>query len=178
MMKKHLLTCFFSLMGLMAYAQVTLSGKTVDEKGEPVPSVIILVKKNGVPKANAQSDFDGLYRVTNLDPGTYDVEFQLLGFSTQLQKNVSLTTGVIVLNGKMVEDSKLLGTVEIIEYKVPIVKVDQTTQGGTLTSAQISRLPTKNISALVGTAAPGVAVSPDVAVSILRARELQVLIFI
>ena len=161
MMKKHLLTCLFLLMGLMTYAQVTLSGKTVDEKGEPVPSVIILVKKNGVSKANAQSDFDGLYRITNLDPGTYDVEFQLLGFATQVQKNVKLSPGMIELNGKMLEDSKLLGTVEIIEYKVPIVKVDQTTQGGTLTSEQISRLPTKNISALVGTAAPGVAVSPD-----------------
>ena len=161
MMKKHLLTFFFILSGIFTYAQVTLSGKTVDEKGEPVPSVIIIVKKNGVSKANTQSDFDGLYRVTNLDPGTYDVEFQLLGFSTQVQKNVKLTPGVIVLNGKMMEDAKMLGTVEIIEYKVPIVKVDQTTQGGTLTSEQIAKLPTKDISALVGTAAPGIAVSPD-----------------
>ena len=161
MMKKHLLALFFLFSTIITYAQVTLSGKTVDEKGEPMPSVIVLVKKNGVAKANAQTDFDGLYRITNLDPGTYDVEFQLIGYSPQIQKSVKLTNGVITLDANMAPDPKMLGVVEVKEYKVPIVKVDQTTQGGTLTSDQIARLPTKNISALVGTAAPGVAVSPD-----------------
>ena len=160
-MKKHLLTFLFLFVGLIGYAQVTLAGKTQTEKGEPVPSVIVAVKKNGVLKANSLTDFDGLYRITNLDPGTYDVEFQLLGFKTQVQKNVKLTTGVIALNSTMLEDAQMLGTVEIKEYKVPIVKVDQTQQGGTLTSEQIAKLPTKDINSLVGTAAPGVAVSPD-----------------
>ncbi len=161
MMKKHLLTFLLIFSGIITYAQVTLSGKTVDEKGEPVPSVIIILKRNGVTKTNAQSDFDGLYRITNIDPGTYDIEFQSIGYSPQVQKGVKLTTGVIVVNANLAPDPKMLGVVEVKEYKVPIVKVDQTTQGGTLTSDQIARLPTKDISSLVGTAAPGVAVSPD-----------------
>jgi outer membrane receptor protein involved in Fe transport len=161
MMKKPLLTLLLLFVGLVTYSQVTLTGKTQTEKGEPVPSVIIALKKNGVLKANTLTDFDGLYRITSLDPGNYDVEFQLLGFKTEVQKNVKLTTGVINLNSTMVEDAQLLGTVVVKEYKVPIVKVDQTQQGGTLTSEQIAKLPTKDINSLVGTAAPGVAVSPD-----------------
>jgi hypothetical protein len=61
MMKKHLLSLFFLFVGLIAYSQVTLTGKTQTEKGEPVPSVIVAVKKNGVLKANTLTDFDGLY---------------------------------------------------------------------------------------------------------------------
>jgi hypothetical protein len=161
MMKKHLLSLLLLFVGHITYSQVTLTGKTQTEKGEPVPSVIVAVKKNGVLKANTLTDFDGLYRITNLDPGNYDVEFQLLGFKTEIQKNVKLTTGIINLNSTLAEDAQLLGTVEIKEYKVPIVKVDQTQTGGTLTSEQISKLPTKDISSLVATAAPGVSVSPD-----------------
>ena len=150
-MKKHLLTVLLLFVGFCAFTQVTLSGKTQSEKGEPIPSVIVIVKKNGVIKANALTDDDGLYRITNLDPGTYDVEFQLLSFKTEIQKNVKLTTGVIVLNSKMSEDTQLLGVVEVKEYKVPIVKVDQTQQGGTLTSEQIARSPMKDVNSLVGT---------------------------
>lgn len=158
MMKKHLLTFLLVFSAIITYSQVTLSGKTTDDKGEPIPSVIIILKRNGVQKGDGQSDFDGLYRITNIDPGTYDVEFQSIGYSPQVQKSVKLTTGVIVLNSTLSADPKMLGVVEVKEYKVPIVKVDQTTQGGALTSDQIARLPTKDISSLVGTAAPGVAV--------------------
>ena len=160
-MKKQLLFSLLLFFGFTGYAQVTLSGKITDPKGEPIPSVIVTLKKNGVPKANAQADFDGLYRITNLDPGKYDIEFTLVGFGTQVQSGVSLTNGTITVNQTLSDDPKLLGEVVIKEYKVPIVKVDQTTSGGTLTSDQIAKLPTKDITSLIAAAAPGIAVSPD-----------------
>jgi outer membrane receptor protein involved in Fe transport len=157
-MKKQLLIFLLLLVGLTGYSQATLSGKTTDDKGEPVPFVIVIVIKNGVPKYNSESDFNGLYRITNIDVGTYDVEFRLSGLGTQLQKGVKLFSGVATINQVMSDDPKILDVVTIKEYKVPIVKVDQTSTGGALTSEQIAKLPTKDISGLMAAAAPGIAV--------------------
>jgi outer membrane receptor protein involved in Fe transport len=170
-MKKHLLILLLLFVGLMGYSQATLSGKTTDDKGEPVPSVTITVLKNGVPKYYGQSDFDGLYRITNMDVGTYDVEFRIIGSGTQLQKGVKLFSGVATLNQVMSDDPKLLDVVTIKEYRIPIIKVDQTSSGGALTSEQIARLPTKDISGLMAAAAPGIAVSANGDINVKGSRS-------
>jgi outer membrane receptor protein involved in Fe transport len=170
-MKKHLLILLLLFVGLIGYSQATLSGKTTDEKGEPMPSVTITVIKNGVPKYYGQSDFDGLYRITNMDVGTYDVEFRIIGSGTQLQKGVNLFSGVATLNQTMSDDPKLLDVVTIKEYKIPIIKVDQTSSGGALTSEQIARLPTKDISGLMAAAAPGIAVDASGNINVKGSRS-------
>jgi hypothetical protein len=154
MMKKHLLTTIIILIsGLTAFAQVTLSGKVTDEKGEPMVGANVAVFKNGVLKTGGQADFDGFYRINNLDPGNYDVECSSLGSGTQRMTGVQLTTGLITLNFKMTEDGKLLKEVEIKAYKIPIVKVDQTTQGQQFTSEQIQKMPLKDVNSIVATTA-------------------------
>jgi outer membrane receptor protein involved in Fe transport len=170
-MKKQLLIFLLLLVGLTGFSQATLSGKTTDDKGEPVPYVIVIVKKNGVPKYNGQTDFDGQYRITNMDVGTYDVEFQLISYGVQVQKGVKLFSGVATLNQVMSNDPRILDVVTIKEYKVPIVKVDQTSTGGALTSEQIMRLPTKDISGLMAAAAPGIAVDANGNINVKGSRS-------
>jgi hypothetical protein len=150
MIKKGLLSLLFSLVGLTALlAQgVTLTGKVVDEKGEPLPFATIVVIKNDIPKTGGESDIDGAFRVNNIEPGKYDVECRMQGMVTQKQTGVQLTTGIINMKFKLVENTKLLDAVQVVAYKVPLVKVDQTTQGGTLTSDQIRALPTRDVNAL------------------------------
>jgi hypothetical protein len=154
MMKKHLLTTIILIFsGLTAFAQVTLSGKVTDEKGEPMVGAIVAVLKNGVSKVGAQADIDGLYRINNLDPGKYDVECTMIGSITQRTTGVQLTNGIINLDFKMVENGKLLETFTVKEYKVPIVKVDQTVQGQQFTSDQIAKMPLKDVNSIVATSA-------------------------
>ena len=150
MIKKGLLSLLLSCVGLTALlAQgVTLTGKVVDEKGEPLPFATIAAYKGGIAKAGGESDFDGAFRINNIDPGTYDVECIMVGKTTQRVSGVKLTSGIIPLNFKMVENGNVLGPVTVTAYKVPLVKVDQTSQGGTLTSDQIRALPTRDVNAL------------------------------
>jgi outer membrane receptor protein involved in Fe transport len=150
MIKKGLLSLLLSIVSLTAMlAQgVTLTGKVVDEKGEPLPFATIAVIKNGIPKTGGQTDIDGAYRINNIDPGSYEVNCTMVGMTTQTVNGVKLTSGIIPLNFKMTEDGKVLGTVVITTYKVPLVKIDQTSQGGTLTSEQIRALPTRDVNAL------------------------------
>ncbi len=150
MMKKHLLTTIILIfITLTAYTQVTLSGKVLDEKGEPMVGAIVVVLKNGVNKVGSQADIDGLYRITNLDPGEYEVECTMMGFTSQRVTRVELSKGLINLDFKMVENGKLLETFVVKGYVKPIVEVDQTVRGQVFTAAEIAKSPLKDVNSMV-----------------------------
>ena len=159
-MKKNLLLLFFSIISNFIFAQAIITGKITDEKGEPLPGATVSIIKNGIPITGGQTDDAGLYRITGIDPYKYDVECSLVGFIPSRQNNVQISSGLFAIDFKMVENGKLLDAVIIKEYKVPIVKVDQTQQGEVFTSDQIKNLPLKNVNAIVGMAA-GVTTSSD-----------------
>lgn len=142
------------LSGASLMAQTSLEGKiTEQETGEPVIFGTVSLFRNGVLIGGTETDFDGNYVFSNIDPGTYDVEASYVGFTPQRQ------VGVVVLAGKAIRlDFKLssgvlLDVVEIVDYVVPLIEQDNTTQGGIKTQEQIRNLPTKNINALAATTA-------------------------
>jgi hypothetical protein len=65
----------------------TIIGKVVDSSGAVLPGVTITLKS---PEALGQftglTDGQGLYRVTNLPPATYDIRTELSGFQTVIRK--------------------------------------------------------------------------------------------
>jgi len=134
-------------------SQTSLEGKITDENKEVLIGATIVLFKSGVQKAGTTSDIDGNYSFSNIDPGTYDIEFSYIGFQTQRiqgvvvfagksnRLNVELTVGII------------LNEVVVSDYKVPLIQQDNTTSGGTVTSEQIRNLPTKNINELAATTA-------------------------
>ncbi len=171
MNKKFTLLCsllFFA--ATLTYGQASLTGKVTDDAGQPAPLCNVVLYKNGVLKTGVQTDFDGNYRFTDVDAGSYNVQVSLVGFKTYLQ------TGVVIGSGKAVRlDIKLekgvnLEEVVIHEYRVPIVERDNTTQGQTLTSDQIRELPVKNLAAIAAMTA-GVAVGADGAINIKGSRS-------
>lgn len=156
-MKRSLLFFFLLLFTATttAVAQTSLAGKVTDEaSGEPIIFGTVVLYRNGVLKSGTETDFDGNYSFSNIDPGTYDVEVSYTGYQAQR------TAGVQVLAGKAVKlDIKLsqgitldLG-VTVVEYKVPLIQQDNTTSGAVMTSDQIRSLPTRNINALAATSA-------------------------
>lgn len=146
------ITCFL-LMGICIKAQTSLDGKVTDDKKESLIGASIVLYKNGVQKTGTVTDLDGNYTITNLDPGTYDVEFSYVGFQTQK------VTGVVVFGGKSnklnmeMTGSIVINEVVITEYKVPLIQQDNTTSGNTVTSEQIRNLPTRNINEVAATTA-------------------------
>jgi outer membrane receptor protein involved in Fe transport len=155
MIKKGLLSLLLSLISLTAMlAQgVTLTGKVVDEKGEPLPFATIAVIKNGIPKTGGQSDIDGAFRINNIDPGTYDVECTMVGMTSQRTTGVKLTSGIIPLNFKLSENGKVLDAFVVKGYIVPLIKQDQTSQGKVITADEIRSLPTRDVNAIAAISA-------------------------
>ncbi|MCB9272052.1 MAG: carboxypeptidase-like regulatory domain-containing protein [Lewinellaceae bacterium] len=77
------------------WTQTSLEGKVTDqETGEALIGCNIALYRNGVLVTGTDTDIDGNYTLSNIDPGTYDVEVSYVGYQTQRQ------TGVVVFSGK------------------------------------------------------------------------------
>jgi len=154
MMKRIPLLIFMLIIAFGAAAQTSLEGKVTDaESGEPIIFGSVALYKNGVLVTGKETDIDGNYSFSNIDPGQYDVEFTYVGYQTQRQ------TGVLVGQGRANRLDVQLGSgvdleeVVVVDYEVPLVQQDETTVGGTVTGENIKNMPLKNINAIAATAA-------------------------
>lgn len=158
-MKKHIyvisLTFFSLLAGMFNLGESTsLQGKITDaESGEPILFGNVALYHNGKLLTGVETDFDGNYVFSNIDPGEYDVEVSYVGY--QLKR----ISGVIVKSGKVtklnirISEGVVCEEVVIQAYKVPLIDLDFTSTGSTVTAEQIRSLPTKGINDIATTAA-------------------------
>ncbi len=79
---------------LLAQETGSITGTLLDKESnnQPLPFANVLIK--GTTKGTT-TDFDGLYTIDNLEPGTYIVEFSFVGYET-LDKEVVVTAGQTV----------------------------------------------------------------------------------
>ncbi len=84
---KKLLTLLVTFTTIATNAQAVgeLYGKVIDETGTPVLGASVLLE--GTTKG-AQTDFDGNYRITNIEPKSYNLIVSYLGYETQTVYNV------------------------------------------------------------------------------------------
>ena len=88
---------FFVLVGaVQAQSSATMRGFVSDESdGEPLQGVnIVLLDEAGELVTGAASDQDGLYFISQVDPGTYSVRVSFVGYEA-LTDTVSLAAGEI-----------------------------------------------------------------------------------
>ena len=161
MVRFLLMTLSFLVLGAVSVAaQGTLQG-TVTEKESGLTAIgaSVQVKKGGVLMTGAITDFNGNYSIPDLDAGTYDVEITYVGFANVRTEGVIIYNNKIVkLDAELVSDSEVLEDFIVIGYKVPLIEVDNTTGGKTVTAEEIANLPGKSIGSIVSTVA-GVASS-------------------
>src|SRR5512146_3001587 len=92
-----LLAIFLVLFGsLIAFAQTetgTIKGTVADTTGAVVPSAKVTATSttNGSIRSTV-SNADGLFAITNLQPGLYDVKIEAQGFASVVRK-VQVTVG-------------------------------------------------------------------------------------
>ena len=75
---------------LFAQNSGTISGKITDEKsGVGMPGGNIMIKGTYYGTA---SDVDGNYRITNINPGSYDIEISMIGYKVILKTGVEIVS--------------------------------------------------------------------------------------
>jgi CarboxypepD_reg-like domain/TonB-dependent Receptor Plug Domain len=152
---KYLYVFFLLGLGSTLFSQTAVEGKIkAKTSGEPIMFGTIALYKNGVLITGSESDIEGNYFVSNLQPGTYDIEVSYLGYAT------NRTTGVLLkasqttrLNFELEESSVIMNEVVITEYRAPLVNVDNTTTGTVISGEKIMSLPVKGLNAIVATSA-------------------------
>jgi len=81
-MKIYFTSLFILLFTLNGFGQASLSGKVTDaETGEPILFGDVALYRNGALITGKQTDFDGNYVISPLEPGTYDIAFKYIGYS-------------------------------------------------------------------------------------------------
>ena len=89
-----ILGCLFCFFGNMI-AQTTLEGKVTDAKNnESIIYGTIALYRGGVLITGTETDADGNYFLSDVQPGTYDMEASYVGYTTQRQ------TGIIIKAGR------------------------------------------------------------------------------
>ena len=142
---------FFSAI---VFGQTTIEGKVTDQaSGEPILFGSVALYKNDVLLTGTETDIDGNYIFSGLDPGTYDIEMTYVGYQPTRVAGIVAKAGQINKVDITISEGVTLQTATIIEYREPLIDFDNTTSGGTVTADQIRSLPTKNITAIAATTA-------------------------
>lgn len=119
--------------------QTDLAGKIMDsETGEAIIFGNVALYQNGKLVTGTQTDFDGNYAISNIDPGSYDVEVSYIGYPSKKVEGVQIGVGKINRADVQLElDGALLQEVVVINYKVPLIEQDNTFSGSSFSSSQI-----------------------------------------
>ena len=155
MVRSLLLTiAMLCCVGAVLAQSTILQGKVTDPTGEPLIGASVKVLKGTEMAKGSVTNIEGEYRIS-IDPGTYNVEITYTGYVTANVQGVKVLTGQINFLNQTLSDNTttVLGGVEIVAYKVPLIEQDKTSGGQTLTSDQIRNLPTRSVNAIVATTA-------------------------
>ena len=146
--------CLLIVLAVFLFVSITfagttgkISGRVVDgESGEGLPGVNVILAGSNL---GAATDGDGYYRIINISPGTYSLQYSMIGFgvvavngikvnidrtSTQ---NVSLTTEVIE------------GETIVISAERPLIERDRTNTASYVDAETIDQLPVQEVSEII-----------------------------
>lgn len=140
---------FFLLFTISIPAGTTgkIAGNVKDKAtGESLIGVnIILLGTN----MGASTNFDGDYFIINIPPGTYEVRFSLIGYSSQIIQNVRVsadqTTRIdMELSQQAIEMQDI-----VVSAEKPIVRKDLTSTESKISGDDISLLPIEDVQSVV-----------------------------
>src|SRR6266849_5752831 len=141
-------TVFVGLLVLLSlpsclHAQTASIGGTItDSTGAAVPNAKITAQNVDTGQARTvQTDESGVYRITNLNPGVYDVRIEHASFNTVLYSQIPLSVDqVLTLDAKLVV-SAVRETVRVASESVAPVDLNDAEVGNLVDSRQIEDLP-------------------------------------
>lgn len=111
-------TVFLLLLTSSAFAQRTtgdITGTVRDATGSVIPGVVISVTGENIAGAQSTTTTaNGIYRIGNLPPGSYDLTFELSGFKTVVLSGIRVGLGATVEQSLNLELSQLSETLTVV----------------------------------------------------------------
>lgn len=124
-----------------------IAGAVTDSGGGVLPGVGVTAFSPALIERarTVVTDGQGRYRIVDLRPGTYAVEFTLQGFSTTRREGIELTTGFTATVNAQLGVAALKETVTVSAAS-PLVDVQSVRQQQVLTTRDLTVLPTGSAS--------------------------------
>lgn len=131
-----------SLPACLRAQTASIGGTITDTTGAAVPNVKITAQNaNTGETQTAQTDESGVYRMTNLNPGIYDITIEHSSFKTVAYSQIPLSVEqVLTLDAKLVV-SAIRETVRVASESVAPVDLNDAQIGNLVDSQQIEDLP-------------------------------------
>lgn len=151
-MVKRILTLLLFVVTTTAFAQTgSVTGKVTEAaSGEPVLFTTVVASQGGEPIATGQTDLDGNYVISPLNPGDYTIEVKgVLGKHDFILSGVRVAANrPVTINVQLKDKSEQLTTVELVWDK-PLIEKGKTSE--IRTQAEIKNLPIRNQAQLAAT---------------------------
>src|SRR6185369_9889087 len=132
------------LVGLpvSAYAQASITGVVKDSSGGVLPGVTVEASSAALIEKirSAVTDDSGQYRIVDLRPGTYTVEFTLPGFTTIKREGVELTGSFAATINTDLKVGALSETITVTG-ETPVVDLSNTRRETVLSKDVIQSIP-------------------------------------
>ena len=145
-MRRIIVTMMFIVLGIAGplLAQQTtgnISGRLVDAQGSAVPGVTVTAKnpQTGLTRTET-SDAEGIYRLTALPVGVYDLTAELQGFSKVDNKGIVVNVGQTLDVNMTLKVASLSETVTVTGES-PLIETSSSSVGGVVDIRRIESLP-------------------------------------
>ncbi len=122
-------------------AGASLTGTVKDSSGAVLPNAQVAITDVATGVTNTVSSGGaGLYSAPNLLPGTYEVRVTALGFSTHVQRGITLTVGAQQVLDITMQVGQMTQTVEVTT-EAPTVELTSSTLSATVNATTVRELP-------------------------------------
>jgi hypothetical protein len=156
-MKKLYLLLVLVMAATATFAQGgEISGKITDENGEEViGAVVAIVDDAGNLTGRAvQTDYEGNYILKPLPAGRYNIRVQYVGYAPVRRTGIDVSNDKIVTISLKISASTQLEEI-VVQYVKPLIESKVTSNIKVTTSAEIAKLPSKDIADVASTSSRG-----------------------
>ncbi|MBT4361273.1 MAG: TonB-dependent receptor plug domain-containing protein [Candidatus Marinimicrobia bacterium] len=132
------------VLSISGQGRCVIEGRVTDPiSGESLPGVNVMIKGSYYGSA---TDLDGRFRLTGMSPGTYDIEFSMIGYKVVLKTNTIVTIAEPAYVEIELEQTTLaLGQEVVVEGERPLFEVDQTASSVRLTADDLKMNIVENV---------------------------------
>lgn len=136
-----LIVCLFQANNVSAQTTATIVGDITDSGGAAAPNVTITVINEGTKiERKVQTNESGQYRITPLNPGTYTIQVEAVGFKREVRSGVVLEVGTVLEVDFNLQIGQVTETISITGV-TPSLQTEDASVGNVVNSQELKQLP-------------------------------------
>ena len=144
-MYKFLILIIFNIV--LSQTTGKISGVIKDNAtNQPIIGANVVIIGAGI---GAATDLEGNYFIINIDPGTYSLRVDYIGYESVIIKNVNVSVNRTSAQDILMKQSFVTGAVVEVTGNPVDIKKDQTSTVKNISSDQIDILPVEDVSSII-----------------------------